>query len=124
NLLQLPHLQKQAKQKEKLQNLNRRYNNLTNTILEAKQVNQSPYPISPQGVPKLESTPTLLPTSHYSRSGEKKADEAPVTEDKSVKRSKGNKTSAGSKKQKQRFNSENQIYIEPDSETDQSDQLD
>ncbi|KAA6374161.1 MAG: hypothetical protein EZS28_030308, partial [Streblomastix strix] len=54
----------------------------------------------------------------------KKADVAPVTEDKSVKRSKGNKTSAGSKKKKHGFNSENQIEIEPDSETDQSDQLD
>ncbi|KAA6387809.1 MAG: hypothetical protein EZS28_016667 [Streblomastix strix] len=54
----------------------------------------------------------------------KKADVALVTEDKSVKRSKGNKTSAGSKKQKQGFNSENQIEIEPDSETDQPDQLD
>ncbi|KAA6344862.1 MAG: hypothetical protein EZS28_052207, partial [Streblomastix strix] len=37
----------------------------------------------------------------------KKADVAPVTEDKSAKHSKGNKTSAGSKKQKQGFNSEN-----------------
>ncbi|KAA6372960.1 MAG: hypothetical protein EZS28_031514 [Streblomastix strix] len=54
----------------------------------------------------------------------KMADVAPVTEDKSVKHSKGNKTSAGSKKQKQGFNSENQIEIEPDSETDQPDQLD
>ncbi|KAA6374781.1 MAG: hypothetical protein EZS28_029695, partial [Streblomastix strix] len=47
-----------------------------------------------------------------------------VIEDKSAKRSKGNKTSAGSKKQKQGFNSENQIEIEPDSETDQPQQLD
>ncbi|KAA6370597.1 MAG: hypothetical protein EZS28_033876 [Streblomastix strix] len=54
----------------------------------------------------------------------KKADIAPVTEDMSVKRSKGNKTSAGSKKQNQGFNSENQIEIEPDSETEESDQLD
>ncbi|KAA6364699.1 MAG: hypothetical protein EZS28_039775, partial [Streblomastix strix] len=61
-------------------------------------------------------------TQQYER--RKKADVAPVTEDKSAKRSKGNKTSAGSKKQKQRFNSENQIEIEPDTETDQSDQLD
>ncbi|KAA6355040.1 MAG: hypothetical protein EZS28_049433, partial [Streblomastix strix] len=72
NLLQLPHLQNQVKQKKKMQYLNRRYNNLTNLILEAKQVHQSPYPISPQGVPKLEPTPTLLTTSHYSRSGEKR----------------------------------------------------
>ncbi|KAA6364047.1 MAG: hypothetical protein EZS28_040425, partial [Streblomastix strix] len=54
----------------------------------------------------------------------KKADVAPVTEDKSAKHSKGNKTSAGSKKQKQGFNSENQIEIEPDTETEESDQLD
>ncbi|KAA6374405.1 MAG: hypothetical protein EZS28_030067 [Streblomastix strix] len=54
----------------------------------------------------------------------KKADVAPVTEDKSVKHSKGHKTSAGSKKQKQGFNSDNQIEIEPHSETDQPDQLD
>ncbi|KAA6361972.1 MAG: hypothetical protein EZS28_042502 [Streblomastix strix] len=53
----------------------------------------------------------------------KKADVAPVTEDKFVKHSKGNKTSAGSKKQKQGFNYESQIEIEPDSETDQPDQL-
>ncbi|KAA6354760.1 MAG: hypothetical protein EZS28_049713, partial [Streblomastix strix] len=45
----------------------------------------------------------------------KKADVAPVTEDKSAKRSKGNKTSVGSKKQKQGFISENQIEIELDS---------
>ncbi|KAA6340364.1 MAG: hypothetical protein EZS28_052539, partial [Streblomastix strix] len=64
--------------------------------------------------------------NHFTQQQErrKKADVAPVTEDKSVKRSKGNKTSAGSKKQKQGFNSENKIEIEPDSETDQSDQLD
>ncbi|KAA6386070.1 MAG: hypothetical protein EZS28_018407 [Streblomastix strix] len=54
----------------------------------------------------------------------KKADVAPVTEDKSAKHSKGNKTSAGSKKQKQGFNFENQIEIDPDSGTDQPDQLD
>ncbi|KAA6358721.1 MAG: hypothetical protein EZS28_045753 [Streblomastix strix] len=54
----------------------------------------------------------------------KKADVAPVTEDKSGKHSKGNKISAGSMKQKQRFNSENLKEIEPDSETDQPDQLD
>ncbi|KAA6398277.1 MAG: hypothetical protein EZS28_006197 [Streblomastix strix] len=72
NLLQSPHLQKQVKQKEKLQYLNRRPNKLMNTKLEAKQVNQSPYRISPQGVPKLEPTPTLLTTSHYSRSREKR----------------------------------------------------
>ncbi|KAA6364246.1 MAG: hypothetical protein EZS28_040225, partial [Streblomastix strix] len=53
----------------------------------------------------------------------KKADVAPITENKSVKRSKGNKTNAGSKKQKQGFNSENQIQIEPDSDTDKPDQL-
>ncbi|KAA6384684.1 MAG: hypothetical protein EZS28_019790 [Streblomastix strix] len=72
NLLQSPHLQNQLKQKEKLQYLNRRYNNIMNTKLEAKQVNQSPYPISPQGVPKLEPTLTLLTTSHPSRSREKR----------------------------------------------------
>ncbi|KAA6366743.1 MAG: hypothetical protein EZS28_037732, partial [Streblomastix strix] len=54
----------------------------------------------------------------------KKADIAPVTEDKSAKHSKGNKTSAGSKKQKQGFKSQNQIEIEPDSETNQPDQQD
>ncbi|KAA6358019.1 MAG: hypothetical protein EZS28_046453, partial [Streblomastix strix] len=54
----------------------------------------------------------------------KKADVALVTVDKSVKHSKGHKTSVGSKKQKQVFNSDNQIEIEPDSETDEPDQLD
>ncbi|KAA6386639.1 MAG: hypothetical protein EZS28_017832 [Streblomastix strix] len=65
-------------------------------------------------------------SNHFTQQQErrKKADVAPVTEDKSAKRSKGNKTSAGSKKQKQGFNSENHIEIEPDSETDQLDQLD
>ncbi|KAA6393040.1 MAG: hypothetical protein EZS28_011436 [Streblomastix strix] len=53
----------------------------------------------------------------------KKAYVAPVTEDKSAKHSKGSKTSAGSKKQKQRSNSENQIEIEHDTETDQLDLL-
>ncbi|KAA6384552.1 MAG: hypothetical protein EZS28_019923 [Streblomastix strix] len=53
-----------------------------------------------------------------------KADVAPVTVDKSANHSKGYKTSVGSKKQKQRFNSENLIEIKPDSETDQPDQLD
>ncbi|KAA6388234.1 MAG: hypothetical protein EZS28_016242 [Streblomastix strix] len=53
----------------------------------------------------------------------KKADVAPVTVDKSAKHSKGNKTSVGSKKQKQGINSDNQIEIEPDSETDEPDQL-
>ncbi|KAA6389016.1 MAG: hypothetical protein EZS28_015454, partial [Streblomastix strix] len=38
---------------------------------ESKQVNQSPYPISSQGVPKLEPTLTLLTTSHQSSSGVK-----------------------------------------------------
>ncbi|KAA6332450.1 MAG: hypothetical protein EZS28_053275, partial [Streblomastix strix] len=114
----------QVKLKEKLQYLNRRPNKLTNTVLEAEQVNQSPYPTSPQGVSKLQPTLTLLTTSQRSRSREKKADVVPVTEDKSAKRSKGNKTSAGSMKQKQGFNSDNQIEIEPDSETDEPDQLD
>ncbi|KAA6356553.1 MAG: hypothetical protein EZS28_047920, partial [Streblomastix strix] len=72
NLLQSLNPQNQTKQKEKLQYLNRRYDNLTSTILEAEQVNQSPYLISPQGVPNLEPTPTLLTTSHNSRSGEKR----------------------------------------------------
>ncbi|KAA6353858.1 MAG: hypothetical protein EZS28_050614, partial [Streblomastix strix] len=43
----------------------------------------------------------------------KKADVAQVTEDKSAKRNNDNKTSARSKKQKQGFNHENQIEIEP-----------
>ncbi|KAA6364883.1 MAG: hypothetical protein EZS28_039591 [Streblomastix strix] len=65
-------------------------------------------------------------SNHFTQQQErrKKADVAPVTEDKSVKHSKGNKSSAGSKKQKQGFNSENQIEIEPDSKTNEPDQLD
>ncbi|KAA6399694.1 MAG: hypothetical protein EZS28_004781 [Streblomastix strix] len=64
--------------------------------------------------------------SHFTTQQEqiKRADVVPVTEYMSVKHFKGNKTSPGSKKQKQGFNSENQIEIEPDSETDQTDQLD
>ncbi|KAA6367645.1 MAG: hypothetical protein EZS28_036829 [Streblomastix strix] len=54
----------------------------------------------------------------------KKAQVAPFTEDMSAQHSNGNKASAGSKKQKQGYNSENQIEIEPDSEIDQPDQLD
>ncbi|KAA6395510.1 MAG: hypothetical protein EZS28_008963 [Streblomastix strix] len=124
NHLQSLHLQKQAKQKEKLQYLNKGYNKPTNTILEAKQVNQTQYPISSQGVPKLEPTLALLTTSHPQQEQRKKADVALVTVDKSVKHSKGHKTSAESKKQTHGFNSDNQIEIEPDSETDQPDQLD
>ncbi|KAA6375412.1 MAG: hypothetical protein EZS28_029062 [Streblomastix strix] len=41
-------------------------------ILEAKQVNQSPYPKSPQGVPQVELTLTLLTTSYPSRNREKR----------------------------------------------------
>ncbi|KAA6361945.1 MAG: hypothetical protein EZS28_042529, partial [Streblomastix strix] len=64
--------------------------------------------------------------NHFTPQQERKikADVAPIIEDKSAKRSKGNKTCAGSKKQKQGSNSENQIEIEPDSETDQPEQLD
>ncbi|KAA6385494.1 MAG: hypothetical protein EZS28_018982 [Streblomastix strix] len=43
-----------------------------NTILEAEQVNQSPYPINPQGVPKLEPTLTLLTTLQPSSCREKR----------------------------------------------------
>ncbi|KAA6396700.1 MAG: hypothetical protein EZS28_007768, partial [Streblomastix strix] len=54
----------------------------------------------------------------------KKADVARVTEDKSAKHFIVNKIRQGSKKQKQGFNSENQIEIEPDTGTDQPDWLD
>ncbi|KAA6374798.1 MAG: hypothetical protein EZS28_029674, partial [Streblomastix strix] len=66
------YLTNQTKLKEKLQYLNRRYNKLTNTKLEAEQACKNPYPISPKGVPKLEPISTLLTTSHPSRSGEKR----------------------------------------------------
>ncbi|KAA6354188.1 MAG: hypothetical protein EZS28_050285, partial [Streblomastix strix] len=72
NPLQSINPQNQVKQKEKLQYQNRRPNMLTNTILEAEQVNLSPYPTSPLGVPKLEPTPTLSTTSQPSRSREKR----------------------------------------------------
>ncbi|KAA6372865.1 MAG: hypothetical protein EZS28_031607, partial [Streblomastix strix] len=52
-----------------------------------------------------------------------KADVIPVTEDKSAKRPKGSKTCAGTKRQKQGFNYENQVKVEPNSETDQPEQL-
>ncbi|KAA6360528.1 MAG: hypothetical protein EZS28_043947, partial [Streblomastix strix] len=66
------------------------------------------------------------PSNHFTLQQERRKNEfeALVTEDKSAKRSKGNKTSAGFKKQKQGFNSDNQIEIEPDSETDKPKQLD
>ncbi|KAA6388425.1 MAG: hypothetical protein EZS28_016048 [Streblomastix strix] len=54
----------------------------------------------------------------------KQEDAAPVTEDKSVKRFKDNKTSAESKKQKQESNFENQIEIVTNFETDKSEQSD
>ncbi|KAA6384168.1 MAG: hypothetical protein EZS28_020303 [Streblomastix strix] len=54
----------------------------------------------------------------------KKADVAQMTENKSTKHFKGIKISAETKKQKQRFNFENKIEIEPNSETDQPEQLD
>ncbi|KAA6393983.1 MAG: hypothetical protein EZS28_010497 [Streblomastix strix] len=65
-------------------------------------------------------------SNHFTQQQErrKKADVTQVTEDKSAKHSKGNKTSIGPKKQKQGFNSDNQIEIEPDSETNEPDQLD
>ncbi|KAA6353425.1 MAG: hypothetical protein EZS28_051049, partial [Streblomastix strix] len=47
---------------------NKGFNQPTTMILEAKQANRSPYPISPQVFPKLEPTPTLLTISHPSRS--------------------------------------------------------
>ncbi|KAA6353781.1 MAG: hypothetical protein EZS28_050693, partial [Streblomastix strix] len=81
-------------------------------------------PNKSQGSPKARANSDT--SNHFTQQQlrRKKADVAPVTEDKSAKRSKGNKTSAGSKKQKQGLNSEYQIEIELDSETDQSDQLD
>ncbi|KAA6383737.1 MAG: hypothetical protein EZS28_020735 [Streblomastix strix] len=54
----------------------------------------------------------------------KKVDVAAVTKDKSAKYSKNNVTNVRSKKQKQAFNSETQIEIEPDSKIDLQDQLD
>ncbi|KAA6383412.1 MAG: hypothetical protein EZS28_021058, partial [Streblomastix strix] len=54
----------------------------------------------------------------------KKADIAPVIEDNLAKHVKGNKTSAGSKKQKQRSNYEIQIEIVSDSVTDHPEQMD
>ncbi|KAA6388479.1 MAG: hypothetical protein EZS28_015994 [Streblomastix strix] len=56
----------------KLQYPNKGYNQLMTMILEAKQINQSPYQTSPQGVPKQEPTLTLLTTSYPSRSREKR----------------------------------------------------
>ncbi|KAA6394068.1 MAG: hypothetical protein EZS28_010401 [Streblomastix strix] len=54
----------------------------------------------------------------------KKTEDAPVSEVKSTKHSKGNKTSARSKKQKQGSNSEFWIEIKSESKTDQPEQLD
>ncbi|KAA6378518.1 MAG: hypothetical protein EZS28_025955 [Streblomastix strix] len=81
-------------------------------------------PNKPLGSPEARANSDT--SNHFTQQYErrKKVDVASVTEDKSAKRSKGNTTSAGSKKQKQGFNSENQIEIEPDTKTDQSDQLD
>ncbi|KAA6374181.1 MAG: hypothetical protein EZS28_030292 [Streblomastix strix] len=67
-----PHLKNQVKLKGKQYYPNKGCNQLTTMILEAKQVNQSPYPISLQGVPKLEPTPTVLTTSYPSWSREKR----------------------------------------------------
>ncbi|KAA6377866.1 MAG: hypothetical protein EZS28_026608 [Streblomastix strix] len=85
----------------------------------------------PKSVPdkslgSLEATANSDTLNHFTpqQKQRKKADIAQVTVDKSAKHSKGNKTSVGSKKQKQGFNSDNQIEIEPDSETDEKDQLD
>ncbi|KAA6382347.1 MAG: hypothetical protein EZS28_022127 [Streblomastix strix] len=75
---------------------------------------------SPEAIANYDTLNHFIPKQEQ----RKKADVAPVTENKSVKHSKGNKTSAGSKKQKQGYNSENQIEIELNSETDQPDQLD
>ncbi|KAA6403420.1 MAG: hypothetical protein EZS28_001048 [Streblomastix strix] len=72
NLLQSLNPQNQAKQKGKLQYPKIGCKQITTKIPEAKQVNQSPYPISPQRVPKLEPTPNILSTSHPCRSREKR----------------------------------------------------
>ncbi|KAA6354600.1 MAG: hypothetical protein EZS28_049873 [Streblomastix strix] len=72
NHIQSSHIQNQVLLKGKLQNLNKGYNKLTDTIPEEKQIYQIPYPINHQGVQKLEPTSTLLTTSHSSRSGEKR----------------------------------------------------
>ncbi|KAA6395158.1 MAG: hypothetical protein EZS28_009316 [Streblomastix strix] len=124
NLLQLPHLQNQDKQKEKLQYLNRRYNNQTNTILEAKTGQLKS--VSNKSLLSTEARANYDTSNHFTPQQEqiKKTDVVQITENKSEKRSKGNKTSAVSKKQKQGFNSDNQTEIVPDSETDQPNQLD
>ncbi|KAA6360452.1 MAG: hypothetical protein EZS28_044021 [Streblomastix strix] len=72
NLLQSPHLQNQAKFKGKLQYLNERCCKPTIMIPEAELACKSTYSISPQRVPKLEPTLTLLTTSHPSMSREKR----------------------------------------------------
>ncbi|KAA6399341.1 MAG: hypothetical protein EZS28_005127 [Streblomastix strix] len=94
NNFQSAHLQNQVKLQGKLQYPNKGYKQPTTMIFEEKQEQR------------------------------KKADVAPITEDKSANHFKGYKISAGSMKQKQRFNSKNQIEIEPDSETDWPDQWD
>ncbi|KAA6403506.1 MAG: hypothetical protein EZS28_000971 [Streblomastix strix] len=71
NLLQSPRLQNQAKFLRKLQFPSKGCNQPTIMILEVKQVNQSPYPINPQGIPKLKPTLTL-PTTSYPEGAEKK----------------------------------------------------
>ncbi|KAA6388043.1 MAG: hypothetical protein EZS28_016432 [Streblomastix strix] len=64
--------QNQVKLKEKLQYPNKGCDFPTNMILQAKQVNQSPYPTSRQGALKLEPTLTLLTTQYLNRSREKR----------------------------------------------------
>ncbi|KAA6376529.1 MAG: hypothetical protein EZS28_027944 [Streblomastix strix] len=89
-----------------------------------KTCQSKPIPNKSLGSPEARANTDTLNHFIPKQEQRKKDDVAPVTQDKSAKHSKSYKTSAGSKKQKQGFNSENQIEIEPDSETDQLDQLD
>ncbi|KAA6381077.1 MAG: hypothetical protein EZS28_023397 [Streblomastix strix] len=93
-------------------------------ILLAKQACQSSNSISRLGNPETRANFDSLHRFTIMFEQRKKSYLAPATEEQFAKCSKGNKISTGSKKQKQGFNSENQIEIEPDSETYQSDQLD
>ncbi|KAA6386053.1 MAG: hypothetical protein EZS28_018419 [Streblomastix strix] len=69
---QQPHLQNQAKQKEKLLYPNQRCKQQTTLTLVTKHARQSQHSINPQGILRLELAMTLLTTSHLSRSREKR----------------------------------------------------
>ncbi|KAA6377235.1 MAG: hypothetical protein EZS28_027237 [Streblomastix strix] len=122
--LQLPHLQNLAKLKGLLQNKNKGYSQPPTMIPEAKQDCQSLYPKSFFGHQKLEPKSTLLTISHPGKSGEKRQMQPFLLKSCIQNVQKATRSEQGPRKNEQGSNSENQIEIMSDSQTDQQEQQD